>query len=222
MIYVNEFLGNRGLIDQNPEPSEQVNPFVSDKGVRRDGLTGYAMEAVATRDVITRDLEALGAFAITHGGLCRLDVMKADVCRFIYRACANSVPRVHEVTGHFRLPIDGDGFAGQLFEIDSMPCATEGDFRSLMHKPFSAQPLTRARPFDEVDSALLENAGTDSSEHVILRLLLQNDVVNPRLGEKLTEQKSCRTGSDDDDLSFHSTTQQFRCFDRMELAGSGS
>jgi hypothetical protein len=64
--------------------------------------------------------------------------------------------------------------------------------------------LPHARPtaglLEECDSTLLQDPGTYATENVLLRSLFENNRVNARPMEQLTQEQSGRAGADDCNL----------------------
>ena len=87
-----------------------------------------------------------------------------------------------------------------------MPRAFEGDLDSVVNEALAVQARGRPGLLDQPDRALFEHAGTNPAEHVVLRLLLQDDRFDSGLGQQLPEQQTRGTGADDDDLCSHVDT----------------
>ena len=81
-----------------------------------------------------------------------------------------------------------------------MTNAAEGNFDSLMDQTFLPHARPTAGLLEKCDSALLQDPGTDAAEHVLLRPLLENNRVDARPVEQLTQEQSGRAGADDCNL----------------------
>ena len=142
--------------------------------------------------------------------MVRLDIVDADVERFVDGRSAARGTRVHQIARHFGLAIDHDRFAGERFEIDAMPRAVKGNSRSVVNEPLATHASSSADFFDQRDGALLEHPGANAAEHIGLRFLLENECVDPGVCEQLPKQKAGWARADDDDLTTH-VTPGIRC-----------
>ena len=152
MVDVDEFVGDRRLVDENPEPSEGIDPLVGAQLLFRDRAAADAVKTVAARDVIACDLERLPVLDVTDPRPLRLEIVKADLERFVDRLRAQDRARVHQIARRLGLAIDRDGLAGQRLEIDAMAHAVERDLGPFVDESLAMQPRARARFVEEGDS----------------------------------------------------------------------
>src|SRR3569623_2823025 len=90
-----------------------------------------------------------------------------------------------------------------MLEVHPMHLAAKGDVDALVHQPVAMQPRSTADLVEQVDRALLENAGTDTAHHVLGAAALDDDIVDAGFGEQGAKQKPGRSGADDGDLCSH-------------------
>ena len=69
-----------------------------------------------------------------------------------------------------------------------------------MDQSLGIHALAHAGFAHDVRKTLLEHAGSDPAEYVLSRLLLEDDVVDARLVQQLTQEQPGRAGTDDRDL----------------------
>ena len=72
-----------------------------------------------------------------------------------------------------------------------------------MTHPLAVQPLADAVLGQDVDGAVLDDAGADPRLDVLARPVLDDDRLDAVLGEDLGEEESGGTGADDGDLGAH-------------------
>ena len=120
------------------------------------------------------DLAGLAILAIANHRSIRLQFEQIDVERFVHGRCADRGRRVHQIPRHLGLAIDGDGPA--VSALKSMRCL-EPSRRSLSRRERGPRYASagRAGLLDQPDRALVEYARANPTEHVVLRLLLQDD-----------------------------------------------
>ena len=71
-----------------------------------------------------------------------------------------------------------------------MTRTVEGNFGSVVNQALLMKALGRASLLDQPDRSLLQNPRANSSEHVVLGFLLENDGVDPVFGEQLPEKEA--------------------------------
>ena len=111
--------------------------------------------------------------------------------------------RPDQVLGDLRLAVDPDRVAARLDEVDAAPLAGPLEVDAVVAHPLAVQALTDAVVGEDVDGAVLDDAGTDAREDVVLRTVLDDDRLDAVLREDLGEQQAGRTGTDDGDLGTH-------------------
>jgi hypothetical protein len=81
-----------------------------------------------------------------------------------------------------------------------VPFAGELELDSLVDEPLALKPLPDPDLAQQVDSALLEDAGANSLLDVLAAPVLQDDGVDPLQMEELRQHEPGGTGTDDPDL----------------------
>ena len=71
---------------------------------------------------------------------------------------------------------------------------------AIVHQSFLVQARGHTGAIEYLDRALLEHAGTNTTEHVLGTAPLENRRVDALPQQQLPEEKSRGTGTDDDDL----------------------
>src|SRR6516165_10018796 len=158
------------------------------------------MESVATSNVIAFDLVLYVIISVSHARPVSFDVSDARVECLVDDRSTRRFASLHQIAGDFCLSINHHGLAGKRFKVDAVANAAEGNFGSIMDQAFLPHARPAAGLLEKSDSALLQDPGTNAAEHVLLRPLLENDRVNARPVEQLTQKKSGRTGADDCNL----------------------
>ena len=76
--------------------------------------------------------------------------------------------------------------------------------------PSRCEAFADAHRGHQVHGSLLEDAGADALDHVVLAAVFENDGVDARTMEQMTEHQPGRPGSDDGDLGAKSTHEAGR------------
>jgi|SRR6516164_4787961 len=84
-----------------------------------------------------------------------------------------------------------------------MAFAVHADLDSLVDEAVGMHAGADAGLIQKIHRDPFDNAGAHAAEHMIGSLPFQNDIRDAVFVEQLTEQKSCRTGANDDDLRSH-------------------
>ena len=159
------------------------------------------MEAIAASDVVADQFAFEACHLVAEARAIALDVVDRDVCCLPDDRTIPGKPRGNQVPGHFGLAVDGDGLAGQLAEVDTQAPAVGGDLDAVMHKPVAMQPLGDAGLFQKFDRALLQHAGAHACLDIVTRPRFEDHAVDAVQLQQAGEQKPCRSGADDADLS---------------------
>ena len=129
-----------------------------------------------------------------------VEIMRRDIGGLIDGGEPGRLARIHQVEGDLGLAVDHYGLAGEALHVDSMTGATEGKLDPVMDQALTMGPRTCADFVQEFDRAFLQKAGADAVEHVLGRLLFQDDVVDAVGVKQLPEQQSRRARTDDCDF----------------------
>src|SRR4051794_17017088 len=133
--------------------------------------------------------------------LAVVEVVDADVGDLEVQRQPRAEPRGDQVLDALGLPVDDDAApAGQLAERDVVPLAVELHVDAVVHDPLAMQPVADAGAVEEVDRALLEDAGADARFDVVAATVLEDDSVDARDVQQLPEREPGRAGADDRDL----------------------
>ena len=99
------------------------------------------------------------------------------------------------------LAVDHDVASGERGQIHTMPGTVEQKVEAVVDQPFARQAVAHAGTAQQVHHALLEHAGPDAAQHVVGAPVLDDERVNARSMQQLTEQEAGRAGPDDGDLN---------------------
>src|ERR1700693_4389335 len=109
--------------------------------------------------------------------------------------------RLDQILDDFLLAIDRDRSpAGELGQVYSMPGAAKAQLDTVMKESFPAQPLTDTGCNQQIDTSLLQHAGSNALLDVRTALTLQDDRVHAQPMEQVPKQQSGGTRADDADL----------------------
>ena len=165
---------------------------------------GHALGAVAAGDEIAGKLPLLAILSEADRGLVGIDAVQADVANAEQDLSPGLDPRLDQILDDFVLGIDGDRFAaGQVAEVDAMPLPTEAQLDAGMDEAFALHPLAHTNLGQEIDGPLFENTGADGGFDLFARACFQNDGRDAFKMQKMRQQQTCRSGSDDADLGAH-------------------
>ena len=73
-------------------------------------------------------------------------------------------------------------------EVDAVALIADGDLDAMVLQPFALEPRRNARFAQDLDSALLDDAGAHAAEHVVAAAPLEDDAVDAGALEQLREQ----------------------------------
>ena len=82
-----------------------------------------------------------------------------------------------------------------------MPLAAEAYLHTLVDQAFAMQPRGDAGMIEHIDTALLQHASANATQHVVRAASFDDDSVDAIPEQELPEQQSRRAGTDDGDLS---------------------
>ena len=110
-------------------------------------------------------------------------------------------PKGHQVLDDFVLAVDRDRTAaGQAGHVDPMACASEADVNPLVTHALPAEAIANARLVHQVHGPLLEHSCTHAFNDVIPAPAFEDDRVDARTMQQMTEHQSRRPGTHDSDL----------------------
>src|SRR5580704_1093205 len=82
VVGVDQFVGRRASFGENTQPGEWVDAIVHSQYAGRDTRAAYAVEAVASRDEIARQLVEVAVDAVANLRRGSVEVVDADVGGF--------------------------------------------------------------------------------------------------------------------------------------------
>jgi hypothetical protein len=117
--------------------------------------------------------------------------VRLDLQSLIYGLSSTFLSLLHQISRHLGLAVDHDAFSTRQTEkINPVVTPIERQGKSVMREALLMHSKGRTRPFKKLDSPLLQNAGADSTKDVVLAHSVQDNVVDARLCQELSQQKS--------------------------------
>src|SRR5450755_3158522 len=121
------------------------------------------MKAVATRDEVAEKLDLLAVAPESYMRRRRIDIMQRDRLDLKEDLAGRSHSRLDQILDDFLLAIDRDRSpAGELGQVYSMPGAAKAQLDAVMKESFPAQPLTDTGCNQQIDTSLLQHAGSNA------------------------------------------------------------
>jgi hypothetical protein len=122
---------------------------------------------------------------------------------FEIQRLARREPGRDQIPDHFLLPIDHDAVARQLLEVDPVAAAGKVQKQTVMKQSFRHHPCTDTRLVQDVDTLVLEHAGTHAIFNVVTTFGFQHGALDAVLMQEVRQQKARRTRADDRNLGTH-------------------
>ena len=142
---------------------------------------------------------ALDAVANLRRGT--VEVVDANVVRFEYDLTSGGQPRRDQILDDFVLSVNRDRAAArQPAQIDAMAAAGEAQLDAMMGQAEARETLTDAGLFEQVDGALLEQAGADALFDIAAAASLEHDRFDAGKVQQVREHQACGPRADDADL----------------------
>ena len=142
----------------------------------RDRGAADAVEAVAARDRVAAQLLLLALVHEADARLVGVDPVQADVVDLEEQGRARVEPRRDQVLDHLLLAVDRDRPAlGELLEGDPVTLAVEAQLDPVVDEPLAVEPIGQPELGQQVDGALLEDAGPDALLDVLAAAILEHD-----------------------------------------------
>src|SRR5690606_3621417 len=205
VVGIDQLFADRPQIGDDAEPTERIDTLIGLARAFRHRFPADAVIAVAAGDEIAIDAVGYPILLIGDIRSVAIEIIGLDVRRLIDGRAAGRFPLVHEVVGDLGLAVDDHPFAaGEFVQVDPVFASVESDLDTVMGQADLAHALAGPRLVEHARHALFEHAGADPAQHVVLGRPFENDVLDPGIGEKLTEQQPRWTGTYDDDLGTHS------------------
>ena len=89
--------------------------------------------------------------------------------------------------------------ADECLEVDAVTLAGEAQLDAVVAVPDGAHPVGRAGLVEDLDRALLEDAGADGRLDLLARAGVDHDRLDAGVREQVREQQACGAGADDRD-----------------------
>ena len=160
-------------------------------------------EAVAAGDDVAGDVITLPALGIVQARRLAGQAVQADVLRLVDDRPAGCFVGVHQVSLDLGLAVDGDGLAGQRLEVDAPTLAVERQLDAVVQQPLAVEAVADADLLQQVDGALLEQAGADAGVQVFGGAPLQHDRFNAGETQQPGKQQPGGSATDNPDLRAH-------------------
>ena len=201
---VDELVGAGRHLGEDPEPGVRVDALAHGTHRLRDRLPAHAVEAVAAGDVVRLDhLRVAVCVDERDARVISVGVEDRGVGHLPEELLAVGLADPDEVLGDLGLAVDPDRVAARLDEVDAPALAGPLEVDAVVPHPLAVQAIGSAVLGEDVDGAVLDDAGADPGKDVVLRTVLHHDRVDAVLGEDLGEQQARGTGTDDGNLSTH-------------------
>ncbi len=108
---------------------------------------------------------------------------------------------VGEVLDDFVLGIDGDSFSSrQILKIDAMAVSLEAQLDSVVDHAFAFQSVADSGFDEEVDRALLQNAGADTFLNIATTAIFNHHGFDSLQMQEMGKHQAGRSGAHDSDL----------------------
>jgi hypothetical protein len=159
------------------------------------------VEAVASGDEVALKLSRRSFFAKLNRRHGAIEIVHADILGLENDLTAGGDARGDQILDDFMLSVNCDGLAaGQLAQIDAMSASAEAQLDSVMSKAFTLHPLADAGFDQQIDGALLKQAGADSLLDVLPAARLEHDGLDALKVEQMREHQPGGSRTDNPDL----------------------
>ena len=140
------------------------------------------MVAVGADDEVALELVHLAVLRVDDRGSLAGDADGLDVLGLEHDARAEPLVLGEQVGDERLLPVDRDGAADELLEVDVVALPLELQVDAVVGEAALAQPGVEPELGEDVDRPLLEHAGADAAEHVLARRALEDRERRPPPG----------------------------------------
>ena len=162
------------------------------------------MKAVTSGDEIALDPVRLAVVRESDFGVAAVEIVQGDVVHFEQQWTAGRIMCRQQILDDLVLAVDRDpAAAGQRGHVNPMPAPRKRDVNAVVPHAFAHQPLADARVAEQVHRPLLEDAGADPIDHVFPGPVLDDDGIDSRTPEQVSEHQPGGPGSHDPDLRPH-------------------
>ena len=219
-VGVDEFVRHGWHVGQHAQPAKGVHALVGFEQVGRGAGAAHAVVAIAARDEVTGQRVGLAVLFGRHARVLAIKVVHLHVLRVVHGGQARRCAGIHQVAGHFSLAVHRHAAAaGQLMQVDAVALALEQQLDAVMRQAIGMGAGAHACLVQQVHADLLQHPGADAAEHVVGAALLDDDGVNARLVEQLTEQQAGGAGTNDGNLGAHGKPLGMGCGEITRTSG---
>ena len=203
-VGIDELVRHRGHIGQHTQPTKRVYAFIGLEHIGRRAGAAHAVKAIAARDEVAFDRVLPPVLFVAHhgGGAVK------PVDRYVFGVIHGGQPLgrtcLHQVAGDFGLAVHRHAAAAsELMQVDAVALALEQQLDAVVWQAFGMRACTHASLVQQVHADLLQNPRADAAEHVVGAALLNDDGVDARSVEQLTEQQTGGAFTNDGNLGTH-------------------
>ena len=136
----------------------------------------------------------------SHARSAGLQVVNPNLLHLEKDFAARRDPRVDQILHNFVLCVHANGPAGKRMQVDAMSTAIKAEFDPAMNQAFAAHALADARFVQQIHGALFQHARANAILDMFASLGLYDDALNARKMQKLGQDESGGSGSDDRNL----------------------
>ena len=144
-----------------------------------------------------------------------VEVVDADVAGLENNLTAGCEPRRDQILDDFVLGVDGNRAAsGQTAQIDAMAATAKAQLDTVMGQTEALEPLADTSFNQQVDGALLEQAGANPLFDILAAASLEHDGLDSGEVQQVGEHQASGARADDADLCamIHPSALRFRKF----------
>jgi hypothetical protein len=137
------------------------------------------VKAITTGNEITIQFPVLTVFAVAEYGTGRFDAGEFDIIHLEVDRSAGSQPGIDQIFDHLTLTIDPDRPAtGKVAQGNPVTVAVEAQLDAMVNQAFTPESVSKTGFTQQVNRALLENAGPDALLNVLAAARLQYNRIN--------------------------------------------
>src|ERR1700722_9498621 len=160
------------------------------------------MKAIASGDVITGDDIDVALFLHTNPGSAPLEVVQRNLATFKTHITTVAQTAGNQVLHNFLLAVNGDGFAGEFNERNTMKPAVQTQLNALVTKAFPFQAFSDSGIAQHFYTGMLQNSRTNAFLAIAAILCFQYDRCDSMLVQQMRQHQAGRPSANDSDLGF--------------------
>ena len=213
-----------GDSDKNAEPAERIVALEHAEHAVGNARPANAVEAVAAGDEVAFDLLRPALMREADLRPLRRQLMHADAVDLEQQRPAVDQSLRHQILHHLLLAVDGDEFADQRLEFDAVQFAIDADIDAAVALTLALHARADADIDQKFGGPMLDQPGADAVLDVIAAAVLDDDGFDALQMQQPRQHQAGRPGSDNSDLSSHSTLPAARCapIGAIHAAGKGT